>query len=81
MDKIKVTLKEALLRIDSKGFVLDVSNKAFEANPKKVYEVPATKFWYDLVYDATERKNGLLIRYEGKAKAEPEKGEPNEKTD
>jgi hypothetical protein len=46
---MKVKVKEPLLRIDTSNFVLDVSHKAFKANPHKVYDVPDNGFWKNLV--------------------------------
>lgn len=44
MEMIKIKLKEPLIRSHD-GFRLDVSQKAFEANPDKIYHVPDSNGW------------------------------------
>ena len=73
MEKMKVKVKEALLRVGPGDYVLDVSNSAFKENPDKTYSVPTTSFWWDLVH------SGMLIPVEKKVTVS--KGEQNEKTD
>lgn len=55
MNKMKVRIKEPIIRDDGLGNILDVSERAFKENPKKVYTVPYSQFW--LKY----RDAGLLI--------------------
>lgn len=47
---IKVVALEPVFRYDVENeVVLDISEKQFQNDPKKVYEIPATQFWTGLV--------------------------------
>jgi hypothetical protein len=48
--KMRVVALEWTFRYDVENeFVLDISEKQFKENPKRVYEVPATQFWNGLI--------------------------------
>jgi hypothetical protein len=75
-EKLKVIVTKPIIR-RSDGVLLKVSGKAFKDDPHRIYTLPRTPFWMQLIKDGAIKEVNEVVRAKPgpQPKPKPEQGE------
>ncbi len=74
MEKLKVTVTRPIIR-RSDGVLLKVSGKAFKEDPHRIYTLPRTLFWMQLIRDGAIKEVNEVPRAKPGPKPKSEQDE------